>query len=104
MQLLSLCTLYVPSSMTMRWPHNHECIAQMLLDGASQPGHAWLSQHYKWGLDKIFLEEGRTHAIIIEDDMIFSPDFLAFFQVMGFTSHSSNLNLQLWCATLIHKK
>lgn len=49
---------------------------------APQPGHAWLSQHYKWGLDRIFLDEKHNYAIIIEDDMIFSPDFLAFFQVM----------------------
>lgn len=48
---------------------------------ALQPGHAWLSQHYKWGLNRIFLEEGHSHVIIIEDDMIFSPDFLTFFQV-----------------------
>lgn len=31
-----------------------------------QPGHAWLSQHYKWGLDKVFWEQNHSHAIIIE--------------------------------------
>ncbi|EIE21727.1 hypothetical protein COCSUDRAFT_83516, partial [Coccomyxa subellipsoidea C-169] len=55
-----------------------------------------LSQHYKWGLDKIFLEEGRTHAIIIEDDMIFSPDFLAFFQA---TAGLMQQDPSIWCAS-----
>lgn len=46
-----------------------------------QPGHAWLSQHYKWGLDRVFLERGHSHVIVVEDDMMFSPDFLTLFQV-----------------------
>ena len=45
-----------------------------------QPGHAWLSQHYKWGLDRVFLERGHSHVIVVEDDMMFSPDFLTLFQ------------------------
>ena len=51
------------------------------VDGCMQPGHAWLSQHYKWGLDRVFLERGHSHVIIVEDDMVFSPDFLTLFQV-----------------------
>ncbi len=46
-----------------------------------QAGHAWLSQHYRWGLSKLFEEKGHTHAIILEDDMLFSPDFLTMFEV-----------------------
>ena len=46
-----------------------------------QAGHAWLSQHYRWGLNRLFKEKGHTHAIILEDDMLFSPDFLEFFEV-----------------------
>ena len=46
-----------------------------------QAGHAWLSQHYRWALSRLFEEQGHTHAIILEDDMLFSPDFLALFEV-----------------------
>ena len=46
-----------------------------------QAGHAWLSQHYRWALSRLFEEEGHTHAIILEDDMLFSPDFLTLFEV-----------------------
>ena len=46
-----------------------------------QAGHAWLSQHYRWGLNRLFKEEGHTHAIVLEDDMLFSPDFLEMFEV-----------------------
>jgi alpha-1,3-mannosyl-glycoprotein beta-1,2-N-acetylglucosaminyltransferase len=40
--------------------------------GPKQAGHAWLAQHYKWGLDKLF-QEKHSHAVIVEDDMLFSP-------------------------------
>jgi hypothetical protein len=40
---------------------------------AEQAGHAWLAQHYKWGLDKVFLEEQHSHVVVVEDDMLFSP-------------------------------
>ena len=48
-----------------------------------QAGHAWLSQHYRWGLSKLFEEEGHSHAIILEDDMLLSPDFLTLFEVLS---------------------
>ena len=70
--------------------------------GAGQPGHAWLAQHYKWGLDRVFhgapqqqqqqQQQGEaagaagaveaeggggarrhSHVVIVEDDMLFSP-------------------------------
>ena len=48
-----------------------------------QAGHAWLSQHYRWGLSKLFEERGHSHAIILEDDMLLSPDFLTLFEVLS---------------------
>ena len=48
--------------------------------GRNQPGHAWLAQHYKWAIDRIFLEKKHSHLIIAEDDMLFSPDFVAYFK------------------------
>lgn len=59
-----------------------------------QPGHAWLSQHYKWALDRVFLEQQHSHAIIVEDDMLFSPDFLHFFQA---TAVLLDRDPSLWC-------
>lgn len=34
----------------------------------------------KWALDRIFLELHYSHAIVLEDDMLFSPDFLSYFE------------------------
>jgi hypothetical protein len=31
-----------------------------------QAGHAWLAQHYKWGLDRAFLKRQHSHVIVIE--------------------------------------
>lgn len=61
-----------------------------------QPGHAWLSQHYKWALDRAFLEEGHSHVIIVEDDMLFSPDFLHFFES---TAVLLDHDPTLWCVS-----
>jgi alpha-1,3-mannosyl-glycoprotein beta-1,2-N-acetylglucosaminyltransferase len=62
--------------------------------GPNQPGHAWLAQHYKWAIDKVFLERHHTHVIIAEDDMIFSPDFLMLFKQ---TAVLLEQDLNLWC-------
>lgn len=40
--------------------------------GPNQPGYAWLAQHYKWGLDRVFSHQMHSHAVIVEDDMVFS--------------------------------
>ena len=47
--------------------------------GAKQRGHAWLSQHYKWAMEEVFVR-GHSHVVVVEDDMEFSPDFLLLFQ------------------------
>ena len=41
--------------------------------GARQLGHAWLAQHYRWGLGRVFGGRGHSHAVVVEDDMLFSP-------------------------------
>lgn len=38
-----------------------------------QPGSAWLAQHYGWALERVFSEQGHSHVVILEDDMLFSP-------------------------------
>lgn len=56
-----------------------------------QAGHAWLAQHYKWGLDRVFhAPRSHSHVVVVEDDMVFSPDFLHFFQVHSAQSVSRN--------------
>ena len=52
-------------------------------DLSVQAGHAWLAQHYKWALDRAFIERQHSHVIIVEDDMLFSPDFLRYFEAMA---------------------
>ena len=66
----------------------------MIMSFFLQPGHAWLSQHYKWALDRVFLEKQHSHAIIVEDDMLFSPDFLHYFQA---TAVLLDRDPSLWC-------
>ena len=62
-----------------------------------QPGHAWLSQHYKWGLERLFEPQRRhSHAIICEDDMQFSPDFLHMFAA---TAILLDKDPSLWCVS-----
>jgi hypothetical protein len=41
--------------------------------GKRQGGPAWISQHYKWGLGRVFEERNHSHAIVLEEDMVFSP-------------------------------
>jgi hypothetical protein len=36
------------------------------------PVAGYVAQHYKWVLDRIFVEQGHSHAIIVEDDMEFA--------------------------------
>ena len=66
-------------------------------DAKPQPAHAHLAQHYKWAIDRVF-EEGRghTHVIVVEDDMVFSADF-----VHLFTSAAGLLaeDPTLWCVS-----
>lgn len=64
--------------------------------GRNQPGHAWLAQHYKWAIDRIFLERRHSHLIIAEDDMLFSPDFVAYFKQ---TAVLLERDPSLWCVS-----
>ena len=44
-------------------------------------GFKWLARHYKWALDRVFGGTRKhSHAILVEDDMEFSHDFLHLFQ------------------------
>jgi GR25 family glycosyltransferase involved in LPS biosynthesis len=52
-----------------------------LVDVMIQTGAARIAAHYKFTLSHIFDSNPTAqYGIIVEDDMIFSPDFLAFFQ------------------------
>lgn len=42
-----------------------------------QGGPALIAQHYKWALTRVF-ENNNSHAIIVEEDMIFSPGWLLY--------------------------
>ena len=61
-----------------------------------QRGTAWLAQHYKWALDKIFHEHNHSHVIIVEDDMIFSEDFFHYFKA---TAVLLDVDETVWCVS-----
>ena len=61
-----------------------------------QQGQAWLAQHYKWALDRVLLERNHSHAILLEDDMVFSPDFVRFFAQ---TAWLLDADPTLWCVS-----
>jgi alpha-1,3-mannosyl-glycoprotein beta-1,2-N-acetylglucosaminyltransferase len=45
-----------------------------------QPTTAFVAQHYKHALDRVFLAANHSHTIVVEDDMTFAPDFLSLFE------------------------
>jgi alpha-1,3-mannosyl-glycoprotein beta-1,2-N-acetylglucosaminyltransferase len=64
-----------------------------------QSGTAHLAQHYKWALDQLILPKfnrAHSHVIMVEDDMIFSPDFLHYFQL---TAPLLDTDPTLWCVS-----
>ncbi|KAK9822623.1 hypothetical protein WJX81_000062 [Elliptochloris bilobata] len=73
--------------------------------GSNQTAHAYVAQHYKWSLDRVFeLARGHSHAIVLEDgaevawyaDMELSPDFITFFKV---TAVLLEADPTLWCVS-----
>eukprot|EP00754_Rhynchopus_humris_P007702 Rhum_TRINITY_DN13536_c0_g2::Rhum_TRINITY_DN13536_c0_g2_i1::g.61126::m.61126/K00726/MGAT1; alpha-1,3-mannosyl-glycoprotein beta-1,2-N-acetylglucosaminyltransferase len=44
------------------------------------PGTMYLARHYKWALSEVLLKREHTHAIVVEDDMLVSKDFLSLFE------------------------
>jgi alpha-1,3-mannosyl-glycoprotein beta-1,2-N-acetylglucosaminyltransferase len=64
-----------------------------------QSATAYLAQHYKWVLDRLFLaEHGRrhSHVVIMEDDMLVASDFLTLFSE---TAALLDSDPTLWCVS-----
>lgn len=72
------------------------CFDHVCLFLRPQPGHAWLTQHYKYGLDHLFLQRRHSHAVIVEDDMLFSPDFLT---LLTAAAPLLDADPTLWCVS-----
>lgn len=64
--------------------------------GAQQASTAWLAQHYKYALDQSFSRSEHSHLIILEDDMLVSPDFLEYFEQ---TAWLLDEDPTLWCVS-----
>lgn len=62
----------------------------------NQQGQAYLAQHYKWALDRVLHERGHSHAVLLEDDMLFSPDFLSYFEQ---TAWLLAADPTIWCVS-----
>mmetsp|Transcript_1752 Transcript_1752/g.3712 ORF Transcript_1752/g.3712 Transcript_1752/m.3712 type:complete len:586 (-) Transcript_1752:157-1914(-) len=73
---------------------NHIMHERQALLSSSQDGLAYLAQHYKFILDDLFFKRGHSHVVVAEDDMIFSPDFLRFFQR---TAVLLEIDPTIWC-------
>ena len=71
----------------------HERVARL---DPKQRGPAWLAQHYGDALDRVFNERRHSHAVILEDDMVPSPDLLAF---MGAAAPVLAADPTVWCAS-----
>lgn len=56
---------------------------KVLLDekGKRKEGAMLIAEHYRWAIEKAFAHFGptATHLIIVEDDMLFAPDFAEYF-------------------------
>lgn len=48
------------------------------------PAAGFVAQHYKWALDRLFVDEQYSHVIILEDDMEVASDFLVLFAKTAF--------------------
>ena len=46
----------------------------------TQGGTAYLAQHYKWAFDELFFRRQHSHVVVVEDDMLVSPDFFLLFR------------------------
>lgn len=57
---------------------------------------AFIAQHYKFALDKAFLELDHDYVITLEDDIVFSPDFLSFFDQ---TTPLMEKDATIWCVS-----
>eukprot|EP00736_Rhodelphis_marinus_P008798 Rmarinus@m.24180 len=71
------------------WQHPRDSSLRM-------PGPYYIAQHYKFALGRAFEESDADYVIIVEDDMVFSPDFLSFFQQ---TAHMLHVDPTIWCVS-----
>lgn len=69
--------------------------------GPKQQGQAYLAQHYKWALDRVLFERGHSHAVVLEDDMLFSPDFLSLFEQTAWLLQECPPQAPLCCPPLL---
>jgi len=66
-----------------------------LLSGRA-PKTEYVASHYGFALKEVFETLNHSHVIVVEDDMLFSSDFLEMFVV---TSGLLNEDPTLWCVT-----
>ena len=78
-----------------RWTHDRAEDA----GGRRVSAHVALAQHYKWALDRVFPEDrqGHSHVIIVEDDLLLSPDAL---ELLAASAPLLDADVSLWCVSL----
>eukprot|EP00659_Diplonema_papillatum_P008004 gene8004-12314_t len=60
------------------------------------PGTMYLAKHYKWALHQVLAEKGHSHAIVLEDDLVVSADFLTLFEQ---TAPLLEADPTIWCVS-----
>ena len=67
---------------------------------ASGPAKAsptvYVAAHYKWVLDRLFLTHNHSHVILLEDDMLVSPDVFSYFEQ---TAALLDADPTVWCVS-----
>ena len=101
----AVSTLFAPprSKGAQRWTHDPPT-----RDGHATPGrraapHVALAVHYRWALDRVFggaaqAMANHSHVIIVEDDLLLSPDALQMFAASA-PLLDAGVDNTLWCVS-----
>eukprot|EP01060_Flectonema_neradi_P026671 TRINITY_DN3587_c0_g2_i1.p1 TRINITY_DN3587_c0_g2~~TRINITY_DN3587_c0_g2_i1.p1 ORF type:complete len:490 (+),score=101.83 TRINITY_DN3587_c0_g2_i1:725-2194(+) len=60
------------------------------------PATMYLAKHYKWALDEILEKRDHSHAIILEDDLVVSVDFIS---MMEQAAPMLDIDESIWCVS-----
>jgi len=70
--------------------HNHEQIKWFAMNAGKIAHHYWVA------FERTFMEHNYEHAVFVEEDLVFSPDFLALFRS---TKQLLDIDPTLWCVS-----
>uniref|UniRef100_A0A1I7Y3D4 Alpha-1,3-mannosyl-glycoprotein 2-beta-N-acetylglucosaminyltransferase n=1 Tax=Steinernema glaseri TaxID=37863 RepID=A0A1I7Y3D4_9BILA len=89
-----LATLYANSSANIFFIHHKNRTGVGSPAQKAAKNYFYISQHYKWALDRVFMEMGYKTVIITEDDLDIAEDFFSYFAA---TRRILLEDSSLWC-------